>query len=122
MLGDAGEPDPPQASAARAAVDEHGATSEAADARKQGAVSPGQEGNHAPHFVAPLSYLRPLSRGQQQQPPSGGSDSRPGTRHKPMTPYDREQREGLVSRALLIGNAAYWRFEAKIPTDNTTGI
>ncbi|KAK3059025.1 AMP-activated serine/threonine-protein kinase regulatory subunit [Extremus antarcticus] len=108
MLGDAGEPDPPQASAARAAVDEHGATSEAADARKQGAVSPGQEGNHAPHFVAPLSYLRPLSRGQQQQPPSGGSDSRPGTRHKPMTPYDREQREGLRAiRAFLKVRTSY---------------
>ena len=54
----------------------------------------------APHFVAPSSYLRPLSRAQPSQAASGNGGSRPGTRDKkpmPPTPWDNEQIEGLVS-------------------------
>lgn len=60
----------------------------------------GAKPTDAPHFVAPASYLRPLSRAQ---PPSAGGGSRPATRDssRPMTPQDREQIEGLVSFALL---------------------
>ena len=48
-------------------------------------------------YVAPLSYLRPVSHA----PPAVGSGS--GTRtvegdNRPMTPVDREQIEGLVSK------------------------
>ena len=53
-----------------------------------------------PAFVAPLSYLRPLSRAPQQPATglgSSGSGSRPQTRESLMTPLDREQIEGLVS-------------------------
>jgi hypothetical protein len=62
----------------------------------------GHESN-APHFVAPSSYLRPVSsRAQGAVGSFGGgsanSGSRPGTRDsRQMTPFDREQIEGLVS-------------------------
>lgn len=99
MQGETGVEAPPQAPDASA---EEGqgqgqgqdvVTSEGTETRKQ---APGHE-NNAPHFVAPMSYLHPVSRGQQQ---SGGTGSRPGTRHSGMTPLDKEQREGLV-RSLI---------------------
>lgn len=65
----------------------------------------------APHFVAPSSYLRPLSSraAPSTSGPAGarsasgtgsGSGSRPGTRQgeQMSSPLDREQIEGLVSR------------------------
>ena len=58
----------------------------------------GDASNGAPHFVAPSSYLRPLSRAQASIGDANGS--RPSTRDsKPMppSPLDREQIEGLVS-------------------------
>jgi len=64
------------------------------------ASSPTAAAGTTPQFVAPSSYLRPLSRAS----PSGsgsGSNSRPTTRDRQMTPLDREQIEGLVSRLSL---------------------
>ena len=59
----------------------------------------------APQFVAPSSYLRPLSRAQAGS--GSASSSRPETREgsssgRQMTPQDREQIEGLVSRGFLL--------------------
>lgn len=58
----------------------------------------------APHFVAPSSYLRPLTRDPFARSPSsqsGVGGTRSGAHLAQMsTPIDREQIEGLVSRAL----------------------
>lgn len=66
-------------------------------------------GGSAPFFVAPSSYLRPVSsRGHGHGAAGSASNSgigtgvaqsgaRGGMREKPMTPVDREQIEGLVS-------------------------
>ena len=53
-------------------------------------------------FVAPLSYLRPLSRAQPHAPESG-TGSRPTTSDssRGMSALDKEQIEGLVGSAFL---------------------
>lgn len=63
--------------------------------------SPADVPTGAPHFVAPSSYLRPLSRDLFARSPSR-SGARPGGKRVQMiTPVDREQIEGLVSRTRL---------------------
>ena len=78
----------------------------------EGSIGPG-----APLFVAPSSYLRPLSRAQPAASgivagaadvsgSGSGSGSRPGTAAstgdgRQMTPLDKEQIEGLVSSCLF---------------------
>ncbi|KAK3113048.1 AMP-activated serine/threonine-protein kinase regulatory subunit [Teratosphaeriaceae sp. CCFEE 6253] len=52
----------------------------------------------APHFVAPSSYLRPVSRASAAPPATGSpTGSRPATRDRRLmpSPLDREQTEGL---------------------------
>ena len=75
----------------------------------------GSSGPGAPLFVAPSSYLRPLSRAQPAASgivagaadvSGSGSGSRPGTAAstgdgRQMTPLDKEQIEGLVSLCFL---------------------
>ncbi|KAK3700806.1 AMP-activated serine/threonine-protein kinase regulatory subunit [Vermiconidia calcicola] len=79
-------------------------------ARKQvagGGHEGGSPSSGAPHFVAPLSYLRPVQTRALSAGGSGGS--RPGTRDsKQMTVVDREQIEGLRAiRAFLNVRTSY---------------
>jgi hypothetical protein len=59
----------------------------------EGVVS-GDGAKETPKFVAPSSYLRPVSRGQVG---GQGAEVKLAQRQRPLTPVDREQREGLVS-------------------------
>ena len=96
MQGETGDGAALQAPNSKAAAEQDAVTSGAADAKEPAA---GHEATTEPHFVAPSSYLRPMSSGKQ---PVRDAGSRPSTRSGAMHPLDKEQIGGLVSCLLAL--------------------
>ena len=81
-------------------IEESGSATRA-DARDDANEGVGVAGLSKLQFVAPSSYLRPLSRAHASSVgasgSASGSNTRPATSDKaPMTPLEHEQIEGLV--------------------------